>query len=147
MPRLPDAGCFWHSKAVPARSRHLPIMVLDSFFCCWSFLAFRAPECRASVLGEPPHDSATSRGLAFFAFAVVDLKRVLEIAEFAGGLAMIAQRRAAGLDGLIEHAVNRRDQPPGMVGRLCLFGCQCRGQSSRRQMRAEQRLTDIDVAE
>jgi hypothetical protein len=23
MPRLPDAGCFWHSKAVPARSRQL----------------------------------------------------------------------------------------------------------------------------
>src|ERR1700683_4240957 len=136
MPRLPDAGCFWHSKAVPARFRQLPVMVLDSRFYCWrSFLAFRAPECRAPVLGEPPHDSTTPGGLAFFAFAVVDLKRVLEIAEFAGGLAMIAQRRAAGLDGLIEHAVDCRNQPLGMVGGLCLFGRQCRGQPSRRQLR------------
>jgi hypothetical protein len=27
MPRLPDAGCFWHSKAVPARSRQLPAIM------------------------------------------------------------------------------------------------------------------------
>src|SRR5665213_2137066 len=145
MPRLPDAACFWHSKTVPARSRQLPVMRgLPFLLLLRLFLAFRAPERRAPVLGESPHDSAAARGLAFFAFAVVDLKRVLEIAEFAGGLAMIAQRRAAGLDGLIEHAVNRRHQPLGMVGRRCLFGCQRGGQPSRRQMRTKQRLADID---
>src|SRR6266576_5403380 len=111
------------------------------------FLAFQAPEGRASVLGEPPHDSATPRGLAFLAFAVVDLKRVLEIAEFAFGLAMVAQRRAAGLDGLIEHRVDRRDQSFRMIGGLSGFGRQRRGQPSRRQMRTIQRLADIDIAE
>src|ERR1700733_9921936 len=109
-----------------------PFLIVAGHFLLRSLLAFRAPERRASVLGEAPHDAAAACGLAFLAFAVIDLKRVLEIAEFAGGLAMIAQRRAAGLDGLIEHAVNRRDQPLGMVGGLCFFGCQCRSQSSRR---------------
>src|ERR1700730_7533105 len=83
-----------------------------------SFLTLRTPERRAPVLGESPHDSFTSGGLALFAFAVIDPERMLEIAEFAGGLAVIAQRRAASLDGLIEHRMDCRDQPPGMVGRL-----------------------------
>src|ERR1700683_4862648 len=134
MPRLPDAGCFWHSKAVPARFRQLPVMVLDSRFYCWmSFLAFRAPECRAPVLGEPPHDSTTPGGLAFFALAVVDLERMLEIAEFAGGLAMIARGRAAGLDGLIQNRVNRVDQTFGVIGRFGFFCRQCCRQPARRQ--------------
>src|SRR3954447_2130728 len=53
------------------------------------FLALRAPEGRAAVLDEAPHDAGAARGLALFAFAVVDLKRMLEIAEFARGLAVI----------------------------------------------------------
>src|SRR5271163_536095 len=53
-----------------------------------SFLAFRAPECRAPVLDKTPDDAATARGLALLAFAIVDLKRMLEITEFACGLAM-----------------------------------------------------------
>src|SRR5258708_5272104 len=128
-----------------------------------SLLAFRAPERRAAVLRETSHDAATARGLAFLAFAVVDLKGMLEIAEFAGGLAMIAQRRAAGLDRLIQHRVNCIDQTFGVIGRLAPgnalalsggnafalsgFGRQRRGQSPRRQMRTKQRLADIDVAE
>src|ERR1700680_2797909 len=39
-----------------------------------SLLAFRAPEGRAAILGESPHGSAATRGLAFFAFAIVDLQ-------------------------------------------------------------------------
>src|SRR3979490_1002151 len=73
------------------------------------FLAFRAPERRAPVLGEALDDAATSRGLAFLALAVVDLKRMLEITQFARGLAMVAQRRAAGLDRLIQDRMDRRD--------------------------------------
>jgi hypothetical protein len=38
------------------------------------FLALRAPEGRAPVLGEAANDAAAALGLAFFAFAVVDLK-------------------------------------------------------------------------
>src|SRR6266852_1964645 len=101
-----------------------------------SLLTLRAPEGRASILGEAPDNAAAAGSLAFLTFAVVDLKRVLEIAEFARGLAMIAQRRAAGLDGLIEHRMDRRDQAPGVIGRFTFFGGQCCRQSSRRQMRA-----------
>src|SRR5229473_8146961 len=92
--------------AIPSGAPAYPIFVCSRREL---FLAFRAPECRAPVLGETPHDSATACGLAFLAFAVVDLKRVLEITEFACGLAMIPQRRATGLDGLIEHRMDRRD--------------------------------------
>src|SRR5450631_4235932 len=113
----------------------------------YSLLTLRAPERRAAVLGKAPNDAATPRGLAFLAFAVINLERVLEITEFAGGLAMVAQRRAAGLDRLIQHRVNGIDQAFGVIGRLSFFCRQGRGQSSRRQMRTKQRLTDIDVAE
>src|SRR6266702_3167371 len=120
-----------------------------------SLLAFRAPERRAAVLGETSHDAATARGLTFLVFAVVDLKGMLEIAEFAGGLAMVAQRRAAGIDRLIQHGVNCIDQTFGVIGRFAPgnalewsgFGRQRRGQSPWRQMRTKQRLADIDVAE
>src|SRR5579859_157325 len=55
-------------------------------------LAFRTPEGRTPVLGEAANDAAAAFGLALFAFTVVDLKRVLKIAEFAGGLTMIPKR-------------------------------------------------------
>src|SRR5882757_6588794 len=54
-------------------------------------LAFRAPERRPPVLGEAPDDAAAARRSARLAFAVVDLKRMLEIAELTRGLAMIPQ--------------------------------------------------------
>ena len=44
------------------------------YLCSLLFLALRAPECRATILGEAPHDAAAACGLAFFAFAVVDLE-------------------------------------------------------------------------
>jgi hypothetical protein len=34
-------------------------------------------------LGETPHDAGAIRGLASLAFAVIDLERMLEVAEFA----------------------------------------------------------------
>ena len=112
-----------------------------------SFLALRAPEGRASVLDETLYDAAATRGLAFLALAVIDLERMLEIAEFARGLAMIPQRRTAGLDRLVQH---RRESPSPSVWHdrsgSDLFGRQRRGQPARRQLRAIQRLADIDVA-
>src|SRR6185437_738768 len=112
-----------------------------------SLLAFRAPEGRASVLRETPDNAAAARGLAFLAFAVVDLERMLKIAELTRGLAMVTQRRAAGSDRLIEHRMDGADQPPRMIGGPGLSGRERRGQSSRRQLRPEQRFADIDVAE
>src|SRR5664280_2032893 len=81
-----------------------------------SFLAFRAPEGRASVLGKPLDDAAAAGGPALFAFSVVDLKRMLEVAKLAGSLAVIPERRTSGLDRLVQHRVNRRDQTLGVIG-------------------------------
>ena len=55
------------------------------------FLALRTPEGRAAILVEAANGAAAARRLAFFALAIVDLEGVLEIAEFARGLAMVAQ--------------------------------------------------------
>ena len=84
----------------------------------------------------------------FVARAVVDAERVLEIAEIAVGLAMIAQRRAAGLiasfstalmasTSALARARSARRTAVAMVEAMALG----------RQMRAMQRLAHIDVAE
>src|SRR4051812_15732111 len=106
-------GCSMSNRSVRrVRNR------IDSSVCSRviSPLALRAPERRAPVLGEPPHDAAAAGAFAFLALAIIDLERVLKIAEFAGGLAVIAQRRAAGFYGLVEHRVNRADQTLGVIG-------------------------------
>ena len=51
-----------------------------------------------------------SRRRARLALAIVDAEIVLEIAELAIGPAVIAQRRAAGRDGVVEHRLDRVDQ-------------------------------------
>src|SRR5216684_2457386 len=50
----------------------------------YSLLALRTPERRAAVLGKPLDDAAAAVSLAFLALAVINLKRMLEIAELAG---------------------------------------------------------------
>src|SRR5690348_14819002 len=72
-----------------------------------SRLALRTPEGRAAVLGEAFDHAAAA---AFLTLAIVDQEVVLEIAELARGLAMVAQRRAARLDRLVQHGVNRLNQ-------------------------------------
>src|SRR2546429_4403172 len=91
-------------------------------------LALRTPEGRAPILVEAADGAAAARGLALLALAVVDLERMLEIAEFARGLAMVAQRRAAGLDRLVQHRVDFFHQPPRAIGSLVLFGRERRSQ-------------------
>src|SRR5437868_8776263 len=85
------------------------------------FLALWAPERGAPVLDEAPYDPTATRGLAFLALAVINLEPVLEIAELARGLSMIADRGTAGLDRLIEDVVDRTHEAPGVIGRLGLF--------------------------
>lgn len=94
-------------------------------------LTLRAPKGRSSILHEALHDAGTAIGLAGFALAVIDLKRVLEIAQLSRGLAMVAQRRAAGLDGEIEHIMDGIDKMRGALGRLALLGRQCCGETAR----------------
>src|SRR5207253_7586206 len=113
----------------------------------WLFLTFRAPEGRAAILNEASYDAAAAFSLAFLALAIIDLERVLEIAEFARGQAMIVDRGAAGLDRLIKHGMNCAHQPRGVISRLSLLRRQRCRQPARRQMRPVQRLADIDIAE
>src|SRR3569623_2105529 len=111
-----------------------------------SLLTSRAPEGGAPVLSEPLHGATTAARPARLALAIVDLKRVLEIAELARGLAMVAQRRAARLNRGVQHGADRNNEPHGMVGwRAAAIG-QRGSLPFRRQMRAKQRLADIDVA-
>src|SRR6266700_5781479 len=111
------------------------------------FLTFRTPEGRPAVLRETLHDAAAARCLAGLALAVVDLERMLEIAELARRLTVVAQAGAAGPDGVIQHGVDCIDQSLRMIRRLTFLGRQRRGDPARRQMRAVQRFADIDVAE
>ena len=67
------------------------------------FLARRTIERRAGRLHDPG-DRPRQRGRGQRAFAAVDHEGVLEIAEFAVGLAMVAQGRAARRDRLFENA-------------------------------------------
>src|SRR5262249_36550932 len=98
-----------------------------------SLLALRTPERRAAVLGEAFHHAATA---ALLALAVVDQKRVLEIAEFARSLTVIAQRGAAGLDRLAQQGVDGVDQPFRVVGWSALAVGQGFGLPFRREVRA-----------
>src|SRR5436190_16625605 len=113
---------------------------------CQLFLALRAPEGRAAVLVEAANGAAAAPGLALLALAVIDLERMLEITEFTRGLAMVAQRRTAGLDRLVQHRVNLVHQIPRMIGGFAFFGRKGRGEPAWRQMGAVECLADIDVA-
>src|ERR1700685_2026712 len=70
-------------------------------------LAFRAVECRAPGLRDPGDDPTAIFPRARQSFAIVDFEDVLEIAQFTVGLPVIAQSRAAGLDGFLEHVADR----------------------------------------
>src|SRR4051812_36954038 len=68
-----------------------------------SLLTNRTPEGRAAILGEALDDAAASPRRARLAFTIINPEAMLEVAELAGGLAVIAQRRASGLDRIAKH--------------------------------------------
>ena len=87
------------------------------------------------------------RPRAALAFAVVDRELMLEQPELAVGALVIAQRRAAGRDRILEHVADPRHQRKrAFVGRP---GARRDGGGAPlgRQPRAPQRLADVDVAE
>src|SRR5258707_915568 len=110
-------------------------------------LTHRTEKRRPPVLHDPLDLAAASRRNALFALAVIDAEMVLEIAKLAIGPAVIAQRRSAGLYGVIEHrldGVNQRRRR-GVRG----AGARRNGGGAplRRQPRPVQGLARIDVAE
>src|SRR6202035_1430951 len=66
-------------------------------------LALGAEECRAAGLDDTAHPLGTGTARARLALLAVNRPAMLEIAEFAVGLDIVAQRRAAGLDRLAQH--------------------------------------------
>src|SRR5579862_7746294 len=112
-----------------------------------SLLARRTIERRAPVLHDAPDGAWTTGRAALFAFAVVDTEAMLEHAEPAVGEFVIAQRRAAGFDRVVENNLDALDQAFGTFVRCACFRGDGRRQALWRQRRAMQRLADIDVAE
>src|SRR5215204_5426727 len=110
-------------------------------------LTARAVEGRAARLDEPPHGRAAALRRAALALAVVDAERMLEIAERAVRLRVVAQRRAAGLDGLAQHRADLLRQATGALARIAGGRRERARGGFRMQPGPEQRLADIDVAE
>ena len=75
------------------------------------FLTRRAEERRSSALHDPPDRSAAARGRTGVARAVVGAEAVLESAEIAVGVTVVAQRGAAGRDRLLQHRLDGRRKP------------------------------------
>src|SRR5690242_19120067 len=112
-----------------------------------SLLAHRAEEGRSPALDDTLDGPGASRRDAALAGAVVDPEMMLEIAELAVRAAVIAQRRAAGLDGVAQHRLDGIDQALGpFIGRASA-GRNGRGEALGRKAGPMQRFADIDVAE
>ena len=116
---------WWTHPALGARAR-LP-------------LAPRAVEALLARLHYAGDGCAAAR--ARFAFAAVDRERVLEVAELAVRLAVVAERRPAGVDGVEQHCAHGGGEGLGLARR------HVRRQAQRRDARPPERLGEIDVAE
>ena len=73
-------------------------------------------ESRPSSLDDAAYGSSAAFSRARFALAAIDLESELEFSERAVGALVVAERRAAGPDGVLEHRLHAIDQ------RLRLFG-------------------------
>ena len=105
----------------------------------------RSNEGRASDLHDA-FDLSFAMGTRL-AFAVIDLKIMLKIAERAIGATVIAQSRTARLDCILEHSLDGIDQFFGAFIRVAVSTGNRGGDPFRGQPRAEQRFTDINIAE
>src|SRR5271163_1390784 len=107
-----------------------------------SLLARRTIKRRAAVLHNAFDGAVAAKRAARRALAIVDLEVVLEHAEVAVGLPVIAQRRTAVLDRGIEYRLDGLDQPLGVLVRRALSVGDGRCQAFGRKQRAIKRLAD-----
>src|SRR5260370_34230641 len=112
-----------------------------------SLLTYGTKERGAAVLRDAPHDAGAAPGRAAPALAVVDAEHVLKAPELAVGAAMVAQRGAAGRDGILEHGLDRRDEPFGVRRGRAIPRRQPRGPAPRRDPRAVEPLADVEGAQ
>src|SRR5690606_29593370 len=140
----PMSAAMARCSATGARTR--PVFMPRNRMMRWSVMASAplaggAPEGRAAGLdGAFDHARAAVAG-ARFALAAVDVEAVLEIALAALGVGEVAQGRAAGGDGVVEHVADFGGEglQPGLRDLA--------GGDERRDACAEQGLADVDVAE
>ena len=98
----------------------------------------------ATIRMMVPVQRGAAAGGALFA---IDQEGMLEIAERAVGLAMIAQGRAAGGDRLLQNGADRGGKSFGLGGRLAACAGDRAGLAQRRQAGAMKGFADIDIAE
>ena len=101
----------------------------------------------ASSLDGAAYGSSAAFSGARLALAVISLEAMLKAAEPAVGALVVAQRRAAGLDGIRQHGLDGGDQSFRFFGGLARFRGQRAGALQRRNAGAMQRLAGVDVAE
>src|SRR5262249_24835434 len=97
------------------------------------------------VLTAPPAHASWPKARP--AVATIDGKMMLEAAKRAVGLLVVAQRRAAGSDGIGQHCFDGRHQPLCRWRGLSRPRCQTCRALVRSQAGAGQGLPDVDVAE
>src|SRR3974377_1191722 len=84
-----------------------------------SLLTAWAKERRGTALPDTPYLALAMP--AWFTLTVINLKIVLEVAERAVGEAVVAQGRAAGVDGVLKHRLNGIGERPCAHLRRPLF--------------------------
>src|SRR5260370_8931560 len=112
-----------------------------------SLLTYGTKEGGAAVLRDAPHDAGAAAGRTAAALAVVDAEFVLKAPELAVGAAMVAQRGAAGRNGILEHGLDRRDQPFGVRRGRAIARPQRRGPAPRPEPRPGDRLPAVPSAQ
>src|SRR5580698_2614679 len=110
-------------------------------------LAYWTIEGRAPSLGDPLDNPATAFPHAGQPFTIVDLEDMLKVAQFPGGLSVIAQSRAASFDGFLKHGADRLRNGDCRPRRGTARIRQNARRPRRRQTRAEKRLAHVDVAQ
>src|SRR5713101_7972765 len=101
-------------------------------------LSLRTEVGRSSGLNDAAHAAAAIAIGTRIAFVAIYRPAMLEIAELAISLNVVAERGSAGLDGLGQNRSNSRDEPVGASP------TDRRGEASRRHAGPEQRLANID---
>ncbi len=104
-------------------------------------------EGRAAGLHGAQNAPLAARRRTGRAFLVVNPEGMLEIAERAVGLSVVAQRRAAGRERRVENLADRAREAPERSFRPAGGRDQPAAGGERRNPGAVQRLADIDIAE
>jgi hypothetical protein len=109
-------------------------------------LAAAAKECRTACLCDALHHAPAALGWARLSFTAIYGKGVLKVAKCAVSGTIIAQRGAAGRDGVIQHISDQWHETRGTAARLAPGCRKAGGKPPRAEFCPVKRLTHIDIA-